>query len=90
MNKIVIAVGLLMAAAALPSLAGTPCDTVKAEIAKKIDRHGVKAYTLETVVAADAKDQKVVGSCEGGTKKIVYARGAAKAAAPAPAAAAPQ
>ena len=68
----------------------TPCDQVKSGIEDKIKSHGVKAFTLEVVDAADAKDQKVVGSCEGGKKEIVYSKGAAKAAAPAaPVAAAP-
>ncbi|MFI4981516.1 MAG: DUF1161 domain-containing protein, partial [Nevskiales bacterium] len=31
-------------------------------------------YSLDVVPAADVKDQKVVGSCEGGAKKIVYKR----------------
>jgi hypothetical protein len=31
-------------------------------------------YTLEIVPAEEIKDQTVVGSCEGGTKKITYTR----------------
>jgi hypothetical protein len=79
MKKIILAAGLLVAVAALPVFAGTPCDDVKAQIAKKLDGKGVKGYSLEAVAAADAKDKKVVGSCDGGAKKVVYARGAAKA-----------
>ncbi|MGH8505054.1 MAG: DUF1161 domain-containing protein [Stenotrophobium sp.] len=79
---------ILAASLALPAFAGTPCDQVKAQIAKKIESHGVKSYTLEAVAVADVKDQKVVGVCEGGAKKIVYQRGAAKVAAPAKPAAA--
>lgn len=83
MSKIIVtATALIASLLALPALA-TPCDQVKAEIAKKIDAKGVKAYTLDAIAAADVKDQKVVGVCEGGKMKIVYARGAAKAAAPA-------
>jgi hypothetical protein len=70
--------------------AGKPCEELKSEIAKKLDDKGVKGYSLEIV----AKDQdaagKVVGTCEGGSKKIVYGKTAATpvaapAAAPAPA-----
>jgi hypothetical protein len=53
-----------------------PCEELKTEIAAKIEANGVKNYTLE-IVASDAAvvgDGKVVGSCEGGTKKIVYTR----------------
>jgi len=32
----------------------------------------VKNYQLEIVRSADLKDQTVVGSCEAGSKKIVY------------------
>jgi hypothetical protein len=34
----------------------------------------VKGYTLEIVAAADVKEGKIVGSCEGGTKRIIYKR----------------
>ena len=61
-----------------------PCDELKTEIEGKIKANGVDKFTLE-VVAADgakaekkdaggAKDGKVVGTCEGGTKQIVYKR----------------
>lgn len=79
MKKLILAVGLAASFIALPVIAGTPCDDVKAGIAKKLDDKGVKNYTLEAVASADVKDQKVVGSCDAGAKKIVYARGAAKA-----------
>ena len=51
-----------------------PCDELKAEIAAKIDANGVKNYTLEIVASDQVGDRKVVGSCEGGAKKIVYVR----------------
>ncbi len=80
MKKVILMAGLFAAVAAMPVFAGTPCDDVKAQIAKKLDGKGVKSYSLEAVAAADVKGQKVVGSCEGGSKQIVYTRGAAKAA----------
>ncbi|WP_029922099.1 DUF1161 domain-containing protein [Nevskia soli] len=52
----------------------TPCDSVKEQIDAKIKAKGVKTYTLDVVPAAEVKEQKVVGSCEGGAKKIVYKR----------------
>jgi len=51
-----------------------PCDELKAEIAAKIDANGVKNYKLEIVPNEQVGDRKVVGSCEGGAKKIVYVR----------------
>lgn len=56
-----------------------PCEELKSEIAAKIDAKGVKDYQLDIVPAGDVKDQTVVGSCEGGTKKITYSKGAAPA-----------
>ena len=50
------------------------CEELKSEIAAKLDAKGVKNYTLEIVPADSVKDEKVVGSCEGGTKRIVYKR----------------
>lgn len=51
-----------------------PCEELRSEIAAKIDAKGVKDYSLEIVAASEVGDQKVVGSCENGSKKIVYAR----------------
>lgn len=54
-----------------------PCDEVKAEITKKIEANKVSSYWLEIVDKGKQKDGAVVGSCDGGTKVIVYHRGAA-------------
>ncbi len=70
----VIATAVLSLAAA-PAFAGKSCDELKTEIAAKMDANGVKGYTLEAVPNDQVKDGKVVGSCEGGTKKIVYKKG---------------
>jgi hypothetical protein len=56
------------------ALAAKPCEALKAEIAAKIEAKGVKAYTLEIVPGDQVGERKVVGSCDGGTKKIVYSR----------------
>lgn len=58
------------------------CDELKSEIAAKLDAKGVKGYSLEIVDKdKEVTEGKVVGTCGGGTKKIVYNR---KAAAPKP------
>jgi hypothetical protein len=54
--------------------AGKSCDELKAEIDAKLKAKGVKEYTLEIIPADQVKDQKIVGSCEGGKKKISYSR----------------
>ncbi|MBA6118223.1 DUF1161 domain-containing protein [Pseudomonas putida] len=73
MKKLILAVGLMtLAGGALA--AGKPCEELKAEIAAKLDAKGVKGYTLEVVKKGDPAG-KVVGSCEAGSKEIVYRRG---------------
>lgn len=52
-----------------------PCDELAREIAAKIEANGVKTYTLDTIdAAAVVEGQRIVGSCEGGTRRIAYAR----------------
>jgi hypothetical protein len=50
------------------------CDELKSEIAAKLEAKGVKDYTLAVVASEIAGDKKVVGSCDGGIRKIVYTR----------------
>ena len=55
------------------------CEELKTEIAAKLDAKGVKGYTLD-IVAKDADAPgKAVGTCEGGTKKVIYSKGEAAA-----------
>jgi hypothetical protein len=50
------------------------CEELKTKVTAKLDGKGVKGYTLEIVAADYAGDAKVVGSCEGGKKKLTYTR----------------
>jgi hypothetical protein len=74
----ILAFALLVA---LPSVAQgvKSCDALKTDIAKKLDAKQVKSYTLEVVLKDQKTDAKVVGTCEGGTKKIVYRKDATPA-----------
>jgi hypothetical protein len=84
---VTVAVLLLVSASAFAQ-AAKPCEDLKAEIAKKLEAKGVKSYTLDIVAKDDKEgDGKVVGTCDGGTKKIVYSRTSTPAPATAPAAA---
>ena len=49
-----------------------PCQDLKTEIAKKLDAKGVTGYTLAIADKGKEAEGKIVGSCEGGTKSIVY------------------
>jgi Protein of unknown function (DUF1161) len=66
-----------------------PCDELKTEIAAKLDAKGVKSYTLEIVEKDKDAEGKVVGTCEGGTKKIMYSKTSAAPKTPATEAAKP-
>lgn len=70
-----ILLAALLAFALTPALAQKKsCDELKAEIEAKIKAKGVTTYTVDIVSPAEAKDKTVVGSCDGGAKKIVYKR----------------
>ena len=83
MVKLTIA-KLTAAAAALALVTMSPafaqsmrkdCNELKSEIDTKIKNNGVQNFTLEIVDKDAQADGKVVGTCDGGTKKIVYKRG---------------
>lgn len=79
--KLFLAVAVLfVVSASVFAQAAKPCEDLKAEITKKLEAKGVKSYTLEITAKDDKEgDGKVVGTCEGGTKKIVYTRTTAPA-----------
>jgi len=73
--KIIIAV---LAAFALSSPAFAQkksCDDLKGEIEAKIKKNGVDKFSLDVVDKDAQAEGKVVGTCDGGAKKIVYKRG---------------
>jgi len=71
------------AAAPAPAQTAKPCEELKDEITKKLDAKGVKGYTLEIVAKDKDSEGKTVGTCDGGTKKIIYTKSAAPAETPA-------
>jgi len=78
MKRVALGMALLVIAAVPVMAQQKACDELKTEIEAKLKDKGVQKYTLEVVPAdqvKDAKDVQVVGSCEGGSKKITYKRG---------------
>jgi len=75
MRTLVTVAGLLLVLTVCAQ-AAKPCEELKDEIAKKMDASGVKSYSLDIIPTEKVKDGegKVVGSCDGGTKKIVYSK----------------
>jgi len=51
------------------------CNELKGEIEAKIKKNGVDKFNLDVVDASAQSDGKVVGTCDGGAKKIVYKKG---------------
>jgi Protein of unknown function (DUF1161) len=88
--KVLAAVGVLLFAS-VPAHAQTQaqpqgpkaCEELKDEITKKLDAKGVKGYTLDIVAKDKDAEGKTVGTCDGGTKKIIYTKTAAPAETPA-------
>ena len=73
-NTTLIVAAVLALAASSTFAAGKPCEELKTQIAAKLDAKNVTGYTLDIVDAAKVADAKVVGSCEGGARKITYAK----------------
>ena len=63
---------LVLLVASTAAFAAKPCEELKSEIAAKLDAKKVANYTLEIVPNDKVGDKKVVGTCDGGTKKIIY------------------
>jgi hypothetical protein len=70
----VFSLSCVLAIATAPAFAAKPCEELKTEIATKLDAAHVAGYTLEIVTTDQVGERKVVGSCEGGSKKIVYVK----------------
>ena len=70
-----IGVATLMVAVIPVAALARDCNEVKAEIDAKITAKGVTDYVLEVVDAPNVKQEKIVGTCGGGAKQIVYRRG---------------
>lgn len=77
MVKLIAAAVVVGLAVSGPALAQRKdCGELKGEIEAKIKKNGVEKFSLELVeMDAQVAEGKVVGTCDGGTKKIVYKRG---------------
>ena len=76
MVRLIAAAVVLGMVVAGPALAQKKdCTELKSEIEAKIKKNGVESFTLDIVDKDAQADGKVVGTCDGGTKKIVYKRG---------------
>ena len=76
MKSIILTTALAVICCGITGVASAKvsCDDVKASIEAKLDGKGVKKYTLQVVPKDQATDLRVVGTCDGGAKKITYKR----------------
>ena len=75
MKRQLLSAAMLLGLGTLPVYAAKDCNELKMEIAAKIEANGVKSSELSIVKTEEVKpEDKVVGSCGGGTMKIVYVR----------------
>jgi hypothetical protein len=79
MRMLLSVAAVLLVPACSYAQAPKTCEDLKTEIAAKLDAKGVKSYTLEIVAKDQDAEGKVVGTCGGGTKKIVYRKSAGAA-----------
>lgn len=78
-----------LALVSLPAMAEIlSCDTLKTRVDAKLQSKGVQSYTLEFMPAKGSIDTtasavpgtkvskgKEVGTCDGGTKRLIYTKG---------------
>ena len=74
MKKYILASSLMLISATSWA-AVTSCDEIKGKIETKLQGKGVQNYYLQIVAKDLETKDRVVGSCEGGSKKIIYTRG---------------
>ena len=75
MGKLIVAALVVAGFSGSAFAQAKSCEELKGEIDAKIRKNGVDKFTLDVVDAKAQAEGKVVGTCEGGSKKIVYKRG---------------
>jgi hypothetical protein len=72
MGKLIVAVVVAMGLSGPAWAQKKDCAELKGEIEAKIKKNGVDKFSLDVVDANAQAEGKVVGTCDGGAKKIVY------------------
>ena len=75
MGKLIIAAVVALGMTGPAFAQRKSCDELKGEIEAKIKKNGVEKFSLDVVEKDAQSEGKVVGTCDGGSKKIVYKRG---------------
>jgi hypothetical protein len=75
MGKLIVAAVLALGLTGTAWAQKKDCNELKSEIEGKIKKNGVDKFSLDVVDANAQAEGKVVGTCDGGAKKIVYKKG---------------
>lgn len=76
MKHWLLPIALALAGAAHMAHGAESCDALRAQVEAKIAAAGVARFTVTVVDAGASASGQVVGSCELGSKKIVYEKDA--------------
>jgi hypothetical protein len=60
------------------------CGQLRSQIEAKLHARGVQGFSLDIVEAGDTGSARVVGTCDQGSHRIVYARGGGRPTPPEP------
>ena len=78
-----IAIFLAAACCAVPCLAaGKDCEQLRSEVMRRYEAGGIVAPELQLLPSSTATTGKVVGSCDLGSRKLVYLGGKSVASSP--------
>jgi hypothetical protein len=73
-----ILVSLMLALSSLTcSAAILSCDELIDKVSKRLESKGISDYQLTAVAIKEDHPGKEVGTCQGGTQKVMYERGKA-------------
>jgi len=71
-GQLALAVAAVLGPAGPSFAQGKSCEQLRAEVARKYEGGGIATPELQILAASAPSPGKVVGSCEMGSKKIVY------------------
>ena len=77
------AAALLLASSASHAADTNNCEAIRAQIDAKVRASGVSDFALSVVAADSRVNGRVVGSCDLGSRKIVYDKASSPSVAPA-------
>jgi hypothetical protein len=80
-----LALAGIAATVAAPAHGAESCDALRTQIESKIAAAGVARFTVTVIDASASANGQVVGSCELGSKKVVYLKDAGSGPGSAPA-----